>query len=162
MIARRGDGSLRDAQSAFDMVISLCGTTVTHEQILQALNVVDQELYFRVTDLVKERNTAGALALVQEVVDRGYDLKEFVGGLAEHFRNLLVARATGSTRSIEASDVYRRRYAEDAVKFSVPDLLRYHRLISGTEASFRWVAQPRFRLEADMVLLTGLPAAAGL
>ncbi len=160
LIARRGDGSLRDAQSAFDMVISLCGTTVTHELILQALNVVDQELYFRVTDLVKERNTAGALALVQEVVDRGYDLKEFVGGLVEHFRNLLVARATGSTKAIEASDVYRRRYAEDAQKFSLTDLLRFQRLVSGTDASFRWVAQPRFRLEADMVLLTGLPAAA--
>ncbi len=160
LVARRGDGSLRDAQSAFDMVISLCGTTVTHEQILLALNVVDQELYFRVSDMVKERNTAGALALVQEVVDRGYDLREFVGGLVEHFRNLLVARATGSTRTIEASDVHRRRYAEDAQKFSVTDLLRFQRLVSGTDASFRYVAQPRFRLEADLVLLTSLPAAA--
>ena len=160
LIARRGDGSLRDAQSAFDMVISLCGPTVTHELILQALNVVDQELYFRVSDLVRERNTSGALALVQEVVDRGYDLKEFIGGLVEHFRNLLVVRATGSAATIEASDSHRRRYAEEAQKYSLPDLLRCQRLVSGTEASFRWVTQPRFKLEADMVLLMSLPAAA--
>ncbi len=160
LIARRGDGSLRDAQSAFDMVISLCGPTVTHDLILQALNVVDQELYFRVSDLVRERNTSGALALVQEVVDQGYDLKEFIGGLVEHFRNLLVVRATGSAATIEASDSHRRRYLEDAQKFSLPDLLRCQRLVSGTDASFRWVAQPRFKLEADMVLLMSLPAAA--
>ncbi len=159
LIARKGDGSLRDAQSTFDMVISLCGTTVTAQQIIQALNVVDQELYFRVTDLVKERNTAGALALVEEIVGRGYDLKEFADGLVEHMRNLLIARATGSTSLIEASDVYRKRYAEEGPQFSPTDLMRFQRLLAGTAASFRWVAQPRFRLEADLVQLMQLPTA---
>ncbi|HTY00490.1 MAG TPA: DNA polymerase III subunit gamma/tau [Bacteroidota bacterium] len=159
LIARKGDGSLRDAQSTFDMVISLCGTTVTAPQIVQALNVVDQELYFRVTDLIKEKNTAGALALVEDVVGRGYDLKEFAEGLVEHMRNLLIARATGSTALIEASDVYRKRYAEEGAKFSPTDLMRFQRLLAGTASSFRWVAQPRFKLEADLVQLMQMPGA---
>ncbi len=159
LIARKGDGSLRDAQSTFDMVISLCGTQVTASQILQALNVVDQDLYFRVTDLILERNTAGALALVEEVVNRGYDLKEFTEGLVEHFRNLLIARATGSTNLIEASDVYRKRYSEESAKFTVSDLMRFQRLLAGTSTSYRWVSQPRFKLEADIVQLMTLPSA---
>ncbi len=159
LIARKGDGSLRDAQSTFDMVISLCGTTVTGPLIIQALNVVDQELYFRVTDLVQERNIAGALALVEDIVGRGYDLKEFADGLVEHMRNLLIARATGSTSLIEASDVYRKRYGEESTKFSSTDLMRFQRLLAGTAASFRWVSQPRFRLEADLVQLMQLPTA---
>jgi len=159
LIARKGDGSLRDAQSTFDMVISLCGTTITAQQIIEALNVVDQELYFRVTDLVKERNTAGALALVEEIVGRGYDLKEFTEGLVEHMRNLLIVRATGTTSLIEASDVYRKRYAEESQKFGESDLMRFQRLLAATASSYRWVSQPRFRLEADLVQLMQLPTA---
>lgn len=159
MIARKGDGSLRDAQSTFDMVIALCGTTVTHDQILQALNVVDQEMYFRVTDCIKDRDTAGILRLVEEIVNRGYDLKEFVGGLVEHFRNLMVVRATESTASVEVADVYRKRYAEVAGAFTLADLLRFQRLVAATDAAFRWVTQPRFKLEADMILLATMPSA---
>ena len=159
LIARKGDGSLRDAQSTFDMVISLCGTTITAQLISQALNVVDQELYFRVTDLLKERNIAGALSLVEDIVRRGYDLKEFADGLVEHMRNLLIARATGSTALIEASDVYRKRYGEESTHFTPTDLMRFQRLLAGTAASFRWISQPRFRLEADLVQLMQLPSA---
>jgi DNA polymerase-3 subunit gamma/tau len=159
LIARKGDGSLRDAQSTFDMVISLCGTTVTAPQIIEALNVVDQEMYFRVTDLIQTHDTAGALAIVEEVVHRGFDLKEFADGLVEHLRNLLIARATGATNLIEASDVYRKRYVDASATFSIPDLIRFQRLLAGTSNAFRWVSQPRFKLEADLVQLMTLPSA---
>ena len=158
LIARKGDGSLRDAQSTFDMAISLCGTTVTHEEILRALNIVDQEMYFRVTSALETRNVAGALAIVQEVVSRGYDLKEFIGGLVEHFRNLLVIKAAGSAEIVEASDLYRQRYIETAGKFPLGDLLRCQKLVSNTDAALRWVANARFKLEADMVSLMTLPS----
>jgi DNA polymerase-3 subunit gamma/tau len=153
LIARKGDGSLRDAQSFFDQVIALCGKTVTHAQILEALNIVDQEVFFRTTDLIQARDAAGGIALVEELMSRGYDLKEFVSGLQEHFRNILIARATGSTELIEASDTSRERYKTLAAQFPIPDILRHQRLLTGTEAALRYSAQPRFKLEADMVLL---------
>ncbi len=156
LIARKGDGSLRDAQSLFDQVVSLCGENVTHAQILQALNLVDTEIFFRVTDLIKKRDAQGGLVLVDELMSQGHDIKDFLSGLIEHFRNLLVAKTTGSTQLIEASDLYRKRYAGEAEAFTVADLLRMQKLVSGTEAAVRWSAQPRFKLEADMVQMITL------
>jgi DNA polymerase-3 subunit gamma/tau len=157
LVARKGDGSLRDAQSLFDQVVSLCGRSITHGQILAALNIVDQEVYFRVTDLIQGADARGALALVDELFRQGHDMKEFLSGLQEHLRNILVAKATGSPALIETSDVFRKRYGGLAEKFSLSDLLRFQRLVAGTESAIRWSAQPRYRLEADMVQLVALP-----
>lgn len=160
LIAKRGDGSLRDAQSIFDQIVSLCGKTITHQQILGALNIVDQEIYFRVTDVIQAKDTKRGLALVEELMSGGHDIKEFLGGLAEHFRNILIAKITQSTDLIEASDVYKKRYAEESQHFSIADLLRLQRFVNSTESSIRWSAQPRFRLEADMIQMVTMPAAA--
>ena len=160
LIAKRGDGSLRDAQSIFDQVVSLCGKTITHDQILRALNIVDQEVYFRVTDLVKAKDAAGGLALVDELMTGGHDIREFLNGLIEHFRNILIAKTTRSTELIEASDLYRKKYADVATQFSIPDILRLQRLVTTTESTIRWSAQPRFKLEADMIQMITMPAAA--
>jgi len=160
LIAKKGDGSLRDAQSIFDQVVSLVGKTITHEAILEALNIVGQDVYFRVTDLIKTKDAKGGLALVEEIMAHGHDIKEFLDGLTEHFRNILIAKTTESTGLIESSDVYRQRYAEEAKIFALPDLLRLQRLVSGTEAALRWSAQPRFKLEADIVQMITMHSAA--
>ena len=159
LLARRGDGSLRDAQSMFDQVVSLCGETITHRQIVEALNIVDEQLYFRVTDLMKARDPRGGILLVDELLANGHDIKEFLTGLGEHLRNILVAKTTGSTTLVEASDVYRSRYAEEAKVFGIGDLLRSLRLVNGTEGAVRWSTHPRFRLEADIVQLITMPGA---
>jgi len=159
LIARKGDGSLRDAQSLFDQVVALCGRDVTAAAMVETLNLVDQEMYFRVTDLIKQRDVKGGLALVADLMSGGHDIGEFLAGLTEHFRNLLVARTTGATELIEASDVYRKRYAAEAGAFAVADLLRLQHLVNGTETAIRWAAQPRFRLEADIVQMISMPEA---
>jgi DNA polymerase-3 subunit gamma/tau len=159
LIARRGDGSLRDAQSVFDQVVALCGAAVTRAKIVEALNLVDQEVYFSMTDLIRTGDTRGGLALVDDIMTGGHDLREFLSGLTEHFRNLLVAKTTKSTLLIEAADVYRQRYAAEAEFFDVSDLLRLQRLVSLTDSALRWTTQPRFRLEADVVQMIALPRA---
>jgi DNA polymerase-3 subunit gamma/tau len=159
LIAKRGDGSLRDAQSIFDQVVSLCGKTVTAAQILEALHIVDQDFFFRVTDLMKGRDTRGALALVDELMSRGHDIGEFLSGLIEHFRNMLIAKETGSTDLLEASDVHKTRYGEEATSFTVADLLRFQRFLGATESALRWTSQPRFKLEADLVQLVTMQRA---
>jgi DNA polymerase III subunit gamma/tau len=159
MIARRGDGSLRDAQSAFDQAVSLCGTDVTYGALLEALNIVDRDTFFRVTALVTARDAAGMLTLIDELVTRGHDLREFLSGLTEHLRNLLVARTMGDARLIEASDTHRERYLQVSRTFGVPDILRLMRQVIASEQAVRWNAQPRFRVEADLVqMATGLTA----
>jgi DNA polymerase-3 subunit gamma/tau len=160
LVARKSDGSLRDAQSMFDQLVSLCGKTVTYEQILRELRIVDLDLFFRVTDLIRRKDARGGLELVDEVIRQGYDLKEFLSGLVEHIRNILVVKTTGSTMLVEASDAYRRRYEQEAGTFSVPDLLRIQRMVSGSESSLRWNTQPRFKVEADIVQLITMDSAA--
>ena len=162
LIARRADGSLRDAQSLFDQVIALCGRKVTHAAMLEALNIVDQDFFFRVTGLMEQQDAAGGLALVEDLMSRGYDLREFLVGLIEHFRNLLVAKVTGTSDLIQASDVMRKRYQEVASLFSIGDLLRAQRHVAATEMSIQRTAQARFRLEADIVQLVTMPRAVDL
>ena len=156
-IAHRADGSLRDAQSLFDQVIALCGRTVTHAAMLEALNIVDQDNFFRVTSLMVAQDAAGGLTLVEDLMSHGYDLREFLVGLIEHFRNLLVVKVTGKSDLIDASDVTRKRYMEVAETFSVGDLLRAQRHVTTTEMSLSRTAQARFRLEADIVQLVTMP-----
>ena len=156
LIAKKGDGSLRDAQSIFDQVVSFCGETITAKQLVEALNLVDQDLYFAVTDLIKEKNSKGGLELVNDIIKRGYDIREFLCGLAEHFRNILVVRSTDSTSLIEASDVHRKRYQAVAKQFSENDLLRLMKIVAETETAVKWSTQPRVRLEMGLLQMIKL------
>ena len=154
IVAKKGDGSMRDAQSIFDQVVSYCGTSITAPQIISLLNVVDQEFFFRVSDCIKAHDAQTGLLLVEEIVRNGFDIKEFLAGLAEHFRNLLIARTTQSARLIEAPEVYRVRYTNAASLFDEQDILRLIKLTTDMESSIRYSSQPRFKLEVGIIQMT--------
>ena len=156
IVAKKADGALRDAQSIFDQIRAFCGNEITAADVLKVLNAVDQELYFRVTDLIKTQDVKGGLALVDEVVKGGYDLREFLGGLSEHLRNLLVVLTTEATELVEASEPYRKRYAEESKRFRQNDILRLIKLVNDLEQSIRWSPQPRFKLEAGLLQMIKL------
>jgi DNA polymerase-3 subunit gamma/tau len=151
IIAKKGDGSMRDAQSIFDQVRSFCGAEINGPDVLSVLNAVDQEQFFRVSTLIKEKNVRGGIEFVEELMQNGHDLREFVGGLAEHFRNILVAKSTGSTQLIETSEIYRKRYEAIAPESSEHDLLRLIKIAQDLEQSIRWVSQPRYKLEIALM-----------
>lgn len=151
IVAKKGDGSMRDAQSIFDQIRSFCGNKIRTDDVLKVLNAVDQEVYFGVTDLIREGNTRGGIELVDRLMKNGYDLREFLGGLAEHLRNLLIVLTTDATDLIETSEPYRKRYREDARHFHQNDILRLLKLVNDLEQTMRWAAQPRFKLEAAML-----------
>jgi len=162
LISKKGDGSLRDAQSIFDQVRSACGNTIATSDVLTTLNVLDQEIFFRVTTLISERDPKGGILLVDEIVKSGHDLREFASGLIEHFRNLLVARSTQNTMLLEVSDHYRQRYESEALKFPEPDILRLIRLSTDIDSALRWSPQPRYRLEAGLVQMISLESSVKL
>ena len=156
IIAKKADGSLRDGQSIFDQIRSFCGNQIAAADVLKVLNVVDQELYFRTTDLIRTQDVRGGIQLVDDIVKRGYDLREFLGGLAEHLRNLLVVLTTETTELVEASEPYRKRYQEEVKHFQQNDVLRLIRLVNELEQAIRWSAQPRFKLEAGLLQMIKL------
>jgi DNA polymerase III subunit gamma/tau len=150
-IAKKGDGSMRDAQSIFDQVVAFSGSTVSATQVLETLNIVDQDLYFTMTDIVREQDTKRGLQLVADIVDKGYDMREFLTGFAEHIRNLLTVTTTGSSDLIETSAEYRQRYIQEAAHFSDVDLIRYLRATLALHKELRYSVQPRIRLESGIV-----------
>ena len=162
LLARKGDGALRDALSAFDQAISLCGTTLEYGDLTQALGVVDQDLFFRLTDHVATQDTAGVLKLVNHIVRSGYDLQEFLGGLAEHVRNLLVARSLGDDALEEVAASTRRRYAEEAKRFGEADLLRLLTVAGDAEDDVKSSSQPRLKLEMALLKMAQMRRAADL
>ena len=156
LIAKRGDGSLRDAQSIFDQVVSYCGDKVEAKQIITMLNLVDEEIFFRVTDLNTAKDVKAGLLLVEDVISKGYDIREFLNGLMEHFRNLLIAITTKSTNLIETSELYRKRYEKEAHNFVENDLLRLIKIAGDTDTAIRWNQQPRLKLEIGLVQMIKL------
>jgi DNA polymerase-3 subunit gamma/tau len=154
IIAKKGDGSMRDAQSIFDQILSYCGTTITARQVIEALNIVDQEFFFRVTDVIRAHDTPAGLGLVDEVVRNGYDIKEFVSGLSEHLRNLLIVKTTQKVSLIETSEHHRARYLADAQQYGENDILRLIRISGELEQAIRYSVQPRFALEVSIVQMT--------
>lgn len=157
LIARRSEGSLRDALSLLDQSISLCGAQLQYDELVQALGVVHAEYFFRATDLVRKRDVAEAFGLVDELFQHGVDPTEFLQGLAEHLRHVLVARIMGGdTRLIEASEADRARYAELARELREADLYRMLRIVSDTEQTLKGHPQPRLKLEWALVRLASL------
>ncbi|MFB6247211.1 MAG: DNA polymerase III subunit gamma/tau [Salinibacter sp.] len=162
LLARKGNGALRDALSAFDQALSLCGTTLEYGELAQALGVVDQDLYFELTEHVATQDTAGVLTLVRHVVRSGYDLQEFLAGLAEHLRNLLVAHSLGEDALDGVAESTRRRYVEEADRFGEADLLRLLTVAGDAEDDVKNSPQPRLKLETTLLKMAQMRRAADL
>ncbi len=153
VIAKKGDGSMRDSQSIFDQVTSFCGMKVSYDQANEALNIIDQGFFFRVTDMMRSGATAEAFAIVEEIMRVGYDVQEFLIGLAEHLRNFLTVLTTNSTRLIEAAKMYLDRYATESAEMAEGDLIRALHLTLGAQGAIRSSSQPRLRLELVLLQL---------
>ncbi len=151
IIAKRADGSLRDAQSIFEQVRSFCGATITAKELLDAFHVVDTDVYFQLTSVIRQHDATAAIELLNSIVQGGYDIREFVGGFVEHLRNLLIVKSTTSHQVLEISETYRQKYNTEAKDFDELDLLRYLRLATELEQTLRWASQPRYRLEASIL-----------
>ena len=162
LIARKGDGALRDALSLFDQAISLCGTQLEAPALREALGVVDTDLYFAATDRAHAGDRPGLLGLVDGLVTRGYDLNEFILGLADHIRNLLVARSTGSGDLIEGTFATKERYLDAAGPYAEADLLHLLMLTEETASALRESRQPRLTLELALLKMASLEKAADL
>ncbi|MEQ9104707.1 MAG: DNA polymerase III subunit gamma/tau [Rhodothermales bacterium] len=157
LIARKGDGALRDALSVFDQAVSLCGTTITHPELIKALGVVDDDVFFDVTRAVVESSPARMVQIVDGVVKSGYDLQEFVDGLTEHIRNLLVAATLNDTALIEATDAMRKRYLEHAAGLSESTLMALVHQAGQVADTLRNSRQPRLKLEMALIRMATTP-----
>ena len=156
LIARKAEGSMRDSQSILDQMISYTGGQIRAEDVIQALGLIDEELFFEVTDVVAERDLAKCFHLVGKVFTGGYDLEEFLHGLGEHLRNLLVICSTGELDLIEKAPALKKRYQQLSGLFQEEDILRMIRIVTETSAAIKYSENSRMALEMAMVKMAKL------
>lgn len=153
-VARAGEGSMRDAQSALDQVISFAGNVVADEDVSAALGLVDIETLNTTMRAIGEQNAARLLQLVDEIVGRGYDLRNFCREMMTHIRGILVTKVSGFDPEIvqmpagEGETLVRL-----AEMFSEQDLIRFFSILTKTEQDIRASSQPRFQLEIGLMKL---------
>jgi len=158
LVARKAEGSMRDALSLLDQVYSFCRENLTEKEVRSVLGLVGMEIFERVMDAVAEKNAVPALKLIQEVLVQGFDLQEFIQGIQEHVRNLLFARIPGAleSRGIELDADTIQKFEASAKRFSEGDLLRMSEIIKKAEYDLKWSAFPRFVAELMLLKLTYL------
>jgi len=158
-IAKKADGSMRDAESTFDQVVAFCGTDIKYSGLANALHLVDRDFFFRISSSIKNKDVKDVFALTNDVINRGYDLQECLSGLLEHFRNILTVKVTGSSELIEGSANIREKYNNEAVNFSKADILRLMNLTATTEQALRFASQPRIRFELALIQMASMDSA---
>lgn len=152
-IARSGEGSMRDAQSAFDQVISFAGTSIKQEDVELALGVPSADILIRIVNGIANHQPAEALAVVDDVVMRGHDLRNFCRELLAHFRDLLVTRVSASEELLESAICEPEELRRQSALFSESDLVRFFHSLAETETLLKTAAHPRYQLEVGLVKL---------
>jgi DNA polymerase III subunit gamma/tau len=155
-IARTGEGSMRDAQSALDQVISFAGAKIKKEDVEMALGVAGADILTRVIDSIATNNPAAAIMVVDDIVMRGHDLRNFCRDLLAHFRDLLVTKVSGNEELLESAVCDMAELKRQAALFSESDLVRFFHSLSETETKLRAATQPRYQLEVGIVKLMEL------
>jgi len=152
-IARSGEGSMRDAQSALDQVISFAGSKIKKEDVEMALGVAGADILIRVVSGIANHQPAEALAVVDDVVMRGHDLRNFCRDLLAHFRDLLVTKVSGNDELLESAICDEQELKRQSALFSETDLVRFFHSLAETETLLKTAAHPRYQLEVGLVKL---------
>ncbi|MGL5888745.1 MAG: DNA polymerase III subunit gamma/tau, partial [Bacteroidia bacterium] len=156
IIAQKADGALRDACSIFDQVVSFAGNNLTYKAVIENLNVLDYDYYFRVTDFVLADNIPGSLLVFNDILTNGFDGHNFIAGLAEHFRNLLVCKDPQTLQLLEAGQNIRERYRDQASRCQTMFLLRALKLVNTCDVGYKSARNPRLLVEFTLMQLCAL------
>lgn len=151
-IARASEGSMRDGISVLDQLISLGGKKVTQEDLQAILGIVPQETFFELTKAIDENNAKGALNIVNQIIDQGYDLRHFATDLLEHFRNLLMLKINEEV--VDLPKDLRERLKEFKEKFDQDRLLKMVEVVSQAREEMKRSERVRLILEMAVVKLT--------
>lgn len=151
VIAQKADGGMRDALSIFDQVVSFTGGDVTYLRVIETLNVLDYDYYFKVTDFLLENKVTDCLLLLNEILNHGFDGHHFINGLASHLRDLLVSRDVSTLSLLEVSDGVRTRYAEQAKKCTPKFLYRAIKLCNDCDLNYRTSKNKRLLVEITLI-----------
>lgn len=151
VVAEKADGGMRDALSIFDQLVAFCGNTITHQQAIEVLNVLDSDYYFRLTDHALHHNVSEALLLLNEVLQKGFDAGHFITGLMQHLRNVLVAKDAQTISLLETSDTIQKQYTTQAQQCEAQWLFRALDILNTLDINYRTAKNKRLTVELALV-----------
>ena len=154
IIAQKSDGCMRDALSLFDQMASFTQSDLTYAKVIESLNVLDYEYYFRLTDFILEKKTAQCLLLFNEILNKGFEGNIFIEGAASHFRDLLVNSDEATGELFEGSAELRSRYIEQARRCTPKMLFKAIRLCSNCSLNYRTSRNKRLQVELTLIELS--------
>lgn len=152
IVARRADGSMRDAESLFDQVVAFGGPSLSAADVASVLGMVAQDVYFELIDAVSIHDAGQGLEIIHQIIHQGYNLDEVALGILEHVRNLMVIKAAPDKLDfLEAVLFDMDRYRTQAERFHTEDLVRLAQLATQMEEAIRSSALPRVQMEVGIV-----------
>ena len=156
IIAQKADGAMRDALSIFDQIASFSAGKITYSNVIDNLNVLDYDYYFKITDNILEGNVPASLMIFDEILDKGFDGHNFINGLSRHFRDLLVCRDEITLQLLEVGASIRERYKAQSKNCSPDFLFNALSVTNQCDLSFRSSKNQRLHIELSLVQLCGL------
>ena len=156
MIAQKADGAMRDALSIFDQVVSFSGEKITYQGVIDNLNILDYEYFFRLTFSFLEGDVASAMLIFDEILSKGFDPRNFINGYAAHLRDLMVCKDPETVKLMEVGAGIREKYLAQSAQVSLPFLYAGLEICNQADIQFRASRNQRLTIELALVKLSNL------
>lgn len=151
IIAEKADGGMRDALSVFDQAASFCQGNITYDKVLEDLNVLDAENYFKMVDLSLENKVSDVMVLLNSILAKGFDGGLLTNGLASHIRNVLMAKDVQTLPLLEVSEQQRQKYQQQAQKCPTKFLYQALKILNRCDVNYRQSSNKRLLVELTLI-----------
>ena len=151
VIAEKADGGMRDALSIFDQAASFCQGDITYQKVIEDLNVLDSDNYFKLVDLAIENKISQMMVVLDGILNKGFDGGNMIQGLAQHVRNVMMAKDPQTLPLLEASEEQKAKYAEQAKKAPTPFLYKALKLMNECDVHYRQSSNKRLLVELTLI-----------
>ncbi len=151
VIAQKADGGMRDALSIFDQVVSFTGGHLTYDKVIENLNVLDYEYYFKLVDSFLANKVADCMLIFNDILNKGFQGDHFITGLAQHLRDLMVSRDAVTLELLEVGDSVKQRYQEQAAKCAPKFLYAALKICNDCDLSYRASKNKRLLVELALI-----------
>lgn len=152
LIAQKADGGLRDALSMFDLIVTFSSNnSVTYDTVIENLHILDYDYYFKITDALYSQQVASCLVLFDEILRKGFDGHNFIVGIAEHFRNLMVCKDAITLKLLEVSPDVQAKYRDQAVNVSLSFIMSALNISSHCDINYKTSKNQRLHVELALM-----------
>lgn len=151
IIAEKADGGMRDALSVFDQAASFCQGNITYDKVLEDLNVLDADNYFKIVDLSLENKVGDVMVLLNSILAKGFDGGLLTNGLASHIRNVLMAKDAQTLNLLDASEQQRQKYQQQAQKCPTKFLYQALKILNRCDVNYRQSSNKRLLVELTLI-----------